>query len=1366
MQNVGSLLPQRRGQTHMRTVSSAFILTGLMLLMVCAPFVQASGDGDGDGVLDLVDRCPYAFGNATSTDGVGCPDADGDGNADFETPTAEDWDESSEVARENDPVGDSADAIAWAPNGTLFVAGGSGGQVMTFDARGGLLATIDAGPQEVTSVAFRPDGAQLAIGGEEGRLLILNATDWSTIIDLGVEVGSLIDVESLHFASDSGTLYLGTSEPKLAAFDSNTWAERWNITFLPGTVFDIDSTPDGRLLAVGTHHQLHVVNTTDGSTVWTNTTRTANVEAVSISPDGRYVIAGGRDRFVTAYHSGNGTTIVTASTWTADVRDVEFAPDGGSFFVAYRNGRSISKWTTEPMQWNQNFGWYQVNNQNRGVHDIALDHTGTRLAVAQRHGDVSLRLAPSGFLAVTGDDVAVRLDDGLLSQWTGDERFVNVERSWFPSVNGTADLCNGRGVFTSTVLGADPASATPFANHSTSGMLDCVHTNRTLLQVPFGLTATALVTKADGPVAQCFATIGSLSLGQVRWVMSGLSDAALAAEGLDLASIAPNDDGDTAREWRDLHQGCVDQPIHLVHSWTNWSTMMIARQAALCADCPVEDPLFQEQPSLRYRYERAPLLGQGPDSGVLSIMNGATGGTLLGLMAVDAAFLTAPPSGLIALDLVDNRTHGSADARAAGAVAGSPSFSDIGTTYPLTADFQMMLDEADREVHTEFLKWILDPLNQIALESEGVLPLPVERLVNTWARLGENRTDLLPDEDDDGVWDGLDRCPQTIDGLMVDAEGCHPTQRDTDEDGFNDAIDSCVNITGTSTQGGSVGCFDGDGDGWADALDRFASDATQWNDTDGDGYGDNWADSSWNGSRPVGIGVFLENASNADRCPTVSGNSTLDRLGCLDRDGDGRSDPDVGWGLMDGADAFPDDPTQSVDSDGDGHGDDPNGTDPDLLPNDSTQWQDEDGDGFGDDATGRMPDACPSVAGTSTEGQRLGCPDADGDGWDDELDALPNESSQWSDLDGDGFGDNLTGVGADHPRCQSTPESERSLVDDEGCGPSERDTDQDGYKDHVDACLNTPEIMRLQVDSTGCAPGELDADSDGVPDDQDWAPNDPTQTLDSDSDGYGDNSTGTNGDACPNQSGTSTIDRTGCVDTDGDGRSDSGQGWGIDQGADAFPNEPTQWSDADGDGFGDNWEDPEWNATRQAGYGTFLPGAVTPDRCPNEAMDVFSSYATHQGCLVAFETDSDTGGVESNDDEVRAGPQPGLLAIPVILIIVLGALITILVRRTGGSRSANDFASDTTQSEAVDVAFDAPSVQQPVEWKIGTDDPPLQPESSEQAPSPVDSALVTTEDLPPGITHPRDAEGYVWHIGEDGSSWYQGQDGHWLRWDA
>ena len=40
-------------------------------------------------------------------------------------------------------------------------------------------------------------------------------------------------------------------------------------------------------------------------------------------------------------------------------------------------------------------------------------------------------------------------------------------------------------------------------------------------------------------------------------------------------------------------------------------------------------------------------------------------------------------------------------------------------------------------------------------------------------------------------------------------------------------------------KGGSLGCPDGDGDGWADAQDAFPDQRSQHIDTDGDGYGDN-----------------------------------------------------------------------------------------------------------------------------------------------------------------------------------------------------------------------------------------------------------------------------------------------------------------------------------------------------------------------------------------------------------------------------------------------------------------------------------------------------------------------------------------------
>jgi len=59
-------------------------------------------------------------------------------------------------------------------------------------------------------------------------------------------------------------------------------------------------------------------------------------------------------------------------------------------------------------------------------------------------------------------------------------------------------------------------------------------------------------------------------------------------------------------------------------------------------------------------------------------------------------------------------------------------------------------------------------------------------------------------------------------------------------------------------------------------------------------------------------------------------------------------------------------------------------------------------------------------------------------------------------------------------------------------------------------------------------------------------------------------------DDCPNIEGNSTNDRVGCLDSDGDGWSNSDENWTVNDGADAFENDKTQWKDLDKDGFGDN----------------------------------------------------------------------------------------------------------------------------------------------------------------------------------------------------
>ena len=121
-------------------------------------------------------------------------------------------------------------------------------------------------------------------------------------------------------------------------------------------------------------------------------------------------------------------------------------------------------------------------------------------------------------------------------------------------------------------------------------------------------------------------------------------------------------------------------------------------------------------------------------------------------------------------------------------------------------------------------------------------------------------------------------------------------------------------------------------------------------------------------------------------------------------------------------------------ADGDGYGDNPGGTNPtlvrsqpgnstrgtvwvaldndgdgwdnviDALPELPTQWLDQDGDGYGDNATGLLPDACPGEAGTSNVGL-YGCVDDDGDGHANLTDDFPNDPTRWIDTDGDGFDD-------------------------------------------------------------------------------------------------------------------------------------------------------------------------------------------------------------------------------------------------------------------------------------------------------------------------------------------------------------------------
>lgn len=282
---------------------------------------------------------------------------------------------------------------------------------------------------------------------------------------------------------------------------------------------------------------------------------------------------------------------------------------------------------------------------------------------------------------------------------------------------------------------------------------------------------------------------------------------------------------------------------------------------------------------------------------------------------------------------------------------------------------------------------------------------------STMDRLGCVDTDGDGYSDSDAMWDTESGADAFVDD---------PTQwSDFDGDGYGDNYaniswedrnpswpgeyrddvvlqDACPTQEGTSWQNGMIGCPDQDGDGWYNLQDAFPNDATQWSDLDGDGYGDN------------------ASGNDADQCPEIAGTSTIDRLGCVDSDDDGYSDPDISWTPAQGADAFMADPTQWADQDNDFFGDNPAGERPDACPTvrgtsfiDRFGCEDGDGDGISD-ATAEWSleqgaDACPLAYGNSSA-DRIGCVDTDGDNYSDPTpdwraadgaDAYPQDPTRW-----------------------------------------------------------------------------------------------------------------------------------------------------------------------------------------------------------------------------------------------------------------------------------------------------------------------------------------------------------------------------------
>ena len=254
-----------------------------------------------------------------------------------------------------------------------------------------------------------------------------------------------------------------------------------------------------------------------------------------------------------------------------------------------------------------------------------------------------------------------------------------------------------------------------------------------------------------------------------------------------------------------------------------------------------------------------------------------------------------------------------------------------------------------------------------------------------------------------------------------------------------------------------------------------------------------------------------------------------------------------GDGVKDSDDLFPNNQSESQDSDKDGIG---NNADPD---DDNDGWSDADELRLKSDPLSAASRPADLDGDKIADGEDT---DRDGDGVDNDADAFPDNKSESQDSDKDGIGNN-----------------------------ADTDDDNDGWSDADELRLKSdPRNAASQpadLDGDKIADGDdADRDGDGVDNDADAFPSDKSESQDSDKDGIGNNA-----DPDDDNDGWSDADELRLksdpldaasrpADLDGDKIADGDDadrdGDGVDNEADAFPSDKAESQDSDKDGIGNN----------------------------------------------------------------------------------------------------------------------------------------------------------------------------------------------------
>jgi serine/threonine protein kinase len=208
----------------------------------------------------------------------------------------------------------------------------------TPDAKGDRVLIYRAHPARVTSVAWSPNGKQIASASDDRLVTICNSTTGTT---MRTYRGHAAEVYAVAWSPDGKYIASAGADKTVQIWDATTGDHLLTYNGHSGAVNSVSWSSDSTQLASGSDDKtVQVWNVSMGGLAILYSSHTAGVLSVAWSPDNTLIASGAWDNTLQAFSTvateafAIGDTVFSYDGHSAEVYTVAWSPDGGSIASA------------------------------------------------------------------------------------------------------------------------------------------------------------------------------------------------------------------------------------------------------------------------------------------------------------------------------------------------------------------------------------------------------------------------------------------------------------------------------------------------------------------------------------------------------------------------------------------------------------------------------------------------------------------------------------------------------------------------------------------------------------------------------------------------------------------------------------------------------------------------------------------------------------------------------------------------------------------------------------------------------------------------------------------------------------------------